>query len=157
MIRLRRLLVLIGLSGALLPGTAVAAGHLSAYSLQPTFMCVSCHEPLNQVSSPEAQAEKQTLAQLVNRGLTLPQIKTQMVSDYGEQVLAQPPAQGLDLLVYILPPLVLVLGLGLLAYNLPRWRRRSRAAAMVELSSEVWQLSPSDAARLDAELQSFDR
>jgi cytochrome c-type biogenesis protein CcmH len=157
MIRPRRLILLAALSGLLLPGAAVAAGHLSAYSLQPTFMCVSCHEPLNQVSSPEAQAEKQTLAQLVNEGLTLPAIKSQMVADYGEQVLARPPAQGVNLLVYILPPLVLICGLGLLAYQLPRWRRRSRAAAMVELSSEVWQLSPADAARLDAELQSFDR
>ena len=138
-----------------LPASALAATHLNAYSLEGDFICVSCHEPLNQVNSPEAQAEKQTLAELVSKGLTYKQIKTNMVSDYGEEVLAEPPAHGVNLLVYILPPLVLISALGFVAYNLPKWRTRARAAAAAAPVAEV-PLDPDDEARLNEELKTFD-
>jgi cytochrome c-type biogenesis protein CcmH len=137
-------------------GAAMGAQHQSAYSLQPDFMCVSCHEPLNQVNSPEAVAEKDTLAQLVAKDLSYNAIKAQMVSIYGEEVLAQPPAHGVSLLVYILPPLVLVCGLGLLAYNLPRWRRRARAAEAEGAGPIGPPLDRADAQRLEHELADFD-
>ncbi len=127
--RLRHLLLTVASVLWLSAGTALATQHLNAYSLQGDFICVSCHEPLNQVNSPEAIAEKQTLSSLVAKGLDYSQIKTQMVNIYGQDVLARPPAHGVNLLIYILPPLVLVGGLGLLAYNLPRWRQRSRLQA----------------------------
>jgi cytochrome c-type biogenesis protein CcmH/NrfF len=142
---------LTGLPGA----SALAAQHLNAYSLQGDFICVSCHEPLNQVHSPEAQAEKQTLQQLVDQGLDLSQIKRRMVNIYTEEVLAAPPAHGVNLLIYILPPLVLVGGLGFLAYNLPQWRRRGRLAAQ-NAPSVPEALNPQEAERLDAELRTFD-
>ena len=44
-------------------------------------------------------------------------------------MLGRPPAQGFNLTVYVLPPAILLLGLAILAITLPRWRRRSRAAA----------------------------
>jgi cytochrome c-type biogenesis protein CcmH/NrfF len=143
----------------LLAGSATALGaqHQSAYSLQPNFMCVSCHEPLNQVNSPEALAEKQTLVQLVDKGLSYTAIKAQMVSIYGEEVLAEPPAHGVSLLVYILPPLVLIGGLGLLAYNLPRWRRRARVAEAAGAGPTGPPLDRADAQRLEHELADFDR
>jgi cytochrome c-type biogenesis protein CcmH len=146
--------VMLALSGA---GAACAhaAQHLNAYSLQGDFICVSCHEPLNQVNSPESQAEKQTLTQLVNQGLDYSQIKTQMVDDYTAAVLAEPPAHGLNLLVYILPPLFLVGGLGFLGYNVPRWRQRARAAAQLASTPEM-PLDPADEQRLNAELETFD-
>jgi cytochrome c-type biogenesis protein CcmH/NrfF len=137
--------------------TAVAAGHLNAYALQGDFICVSCHEPLNQVNSPEAIAEKETLGALVNQGLGYNQIKTEMVSDYGQDVLARPPAKGINLLVYILPPLVLVGGLGLLAYNLPRWRTRARLQAAAGAGPTGPPPTHADAERLDRELAEFDR
>ena len=152
--RVRRAAGLVAVLLCLLPSAAVA--HLDPYSLQGDFICISCHEPLNQVNSPESQAEKTTLAQLADRGLSLDQIKTQMVADYGEQVLAEPPAHGLNLLVYLLPPIVVVLGLGFIAYNVPRWRRRARTGIEGDPggSHEV-RLDPGDAARLDAELRAF--
>jgi cytochrome c-type biogenesis protein CcmH/NrfF len=147
-------LTVLGLSA----GSALGAQHLNAYSLQPDFICVSCHEPLNQVNSPEAIAEKQTLSSLVAKGLDYNQIKAEMVDIYTEDVLAKPPAHGINLLIYILPPLVLVGGIGLLAYNLPRWRRRAQVQAATAGAGPTGPPpDPADAERLDRELAEFDR
>lgn len=136
-------------------GTAWAAKNSQELlNLEGQYMCLSCHEPLDQVDSPQAVSEKQTLAGFINRGLSQEQIKNAMISQYGVGVLAKPPASGLNLTVYILPPAVLLVGLGLLAYMLPKWRRRSKVAAQTPLKSAD-ALAPDDAHRLDDELAKF--
>jgi cytochrome c-type biogenesis protein CcmH len=142
-------------------GTAAAANskqvratHNYYESILPQFMCVACHEPLELVSSPEALSEQGYLRQLVSNGLTLGEIKSEMVGQYGEEVLAKPPASGFNLTVYVLPPVVVLAGLLLLAYTLPKWRRRSRLSAATELPSSD-PLKPEEASRLDSELDQF--
>src|ERR1700749_2486566 len=107
------------LSGAA-AATAAATANYSAIESQ--FMCVSCHEPLQMVHSPQALSEQQTLQALVNKGLTVSQVKAAMGDQYGVGVLARPPAGGFNLTVYILPPAVFLGGLALLLYTLPKWR-----------------------------------
>jgi cytochrome c-type biogenesis protein CcmH/NrfF len=152
---LRRLIVALVLTLALGAG---AAGNASAYqnwySTVDQFMCVSCHEGLNQVNSPQALSEKSFLRGLIARNLTLGQIKSAMVAQYGAEVLARPPASGFNLTIYILPPLVLVGGLALLAYTLPKWRERSRRSAGTRLAGAA-PLESEDARRLDDELTDF--
>lgn len=133
---------------------APARPYQSFYSVISQFMCVECHEPLSQVSSPEALSEKTTLRALIKRDLTLSQIKAGMVAQYGEQVLARPPASGFNLAVYILPPAIFLGGLALLAYTLPKWRERSRRAAATRLPGAP-PLESEDAKRLDDELGHF--
>jgi cytochrome c-type biogenesis protein CcmH len=153
----RRLLAALGIT-LLLGASAMLASSASAnqsfYSVSGQFMCTECHEPLDQVNSPEAISEKSYLRGLVNKGLTLPQIKTAMVAQYGPQVLAQPPASGFNLTVYILPPAVFLGGLALLAYTLPKWRARSRRAAANPIAGAP-PLEPDEAKRLDDELTNF--
>jgi cytochrome c-type biogenesis protein CcmH/NrfF len=134
--------------------TASAATDQNYYTVVTQFMCVACHESLNQVNSLEAIAEKVTLRRLIGEGLTLNQIKSGMVAQYGPNVLARPPAHGFNLTIYILPPAVLLGGLALLAYTLPRWRERSRRAAATKLPSAT-PLDTDDAKRLDDELTNF--
>jgi cytochrome c-type biogenesis protein CcmH len=134
--------------------TASAAAEQNFYSVVGQFMCTSCHEPLNQVNSPEALSEKVTLRALIAKDLTLGQIKSAMEAQYGPQVLAQPPARGFNLTVYILPPALLLGGLVLLAYTLPKWRERSRRAAATKLPGAT-ALDADDAKRLDDELTDF--
>ncbi len=155
---LRGLTVASLLVAALMAGTAAAATAASPaldYSgIVGQFMCTECHEPLNQVNSPEAISEKQYLQGLVARGLNLGQVKHAMVAQYGVTVLARPPASGFDLTVYILPPAVFVGGLALLAYTLPKWRARSRRAAATPIAGAA-PLEPDEAKRLDDELTNF--
>ena len=118
------------------------------------FMCVSCHEPLELVNSPQAISEKQTLNGLLRKGLDMSQLKAAMVAQYGQEVLAEPAASGFNLTVYILPPAIFLSGLALLAYTLPKWRARSRRAAATRLPGAA-PLDSEDAKRLDDELERF--
>jgi len=133
---------------------ARAASELNYTAVVSQFICTTCHEPLELVSSPQAIAEKDTLRGLIDRGLNMSQIKTAMVNQYGIQVLGKPPASGFNLSVYIVPPAVFFGGLALLAYTLPKWRRRARQAARTELPGAP-PLAPDDARRLDEELTNF--
>lgn len=155
--RLRQLVTVALLALTFAGAVATRAGAYSNpgfYSVVDQFMCVECHEPLSQVNSPEAISEKATLRRLIKQNLTLSQIKAGMVAQYGSQVLARPPANGFNLTVYVLPPVVFLGGLALLAYTLPKWRRRSRLAAKTPLAGSA-PLEADEAKRLDDELTNF--
>jgi cytochrome c-type biogenesis protein CcmH/NrfF len=152
---MRRLVTLfavaLSLTGA---GTALAAGADNLMSVESQFICTSCHEPLELVSSPQALSEKAYLEGLLQHGMSMSAVKAAMVSQYGIAVLAKPPASGFNLTVYILPPAVLLGGLALLAYTLPKWRRRSQLAALTPMEGAD-PLKPEESERLDAELENF--
>jgi cytochrome c-type biogenesis protein CcmH/NrfF len=153
--RLRRVTLLAALILTLGAGTAAtASAEQNWYSTVDQFMCVSCHESLNQVNSPQALSEKSFLRGLIAKDLTFGQIKSAMVAQYGAEVLARPPASGFNLTIYILPPLVLIGGLALLAYTLPKWRERARRSAGARLPGAA-PLESEDARRLDDELTDF--
>ena len=56
-------------------------------------------------------------------GWTDDQIKQYFVDQYGDRVLAQPPARGLNWLVYILPPIVFVGGMVVVYLNLKKIKK----------------------------------
>jgi cytochrome c-type biogenesis protein CcmH/NrfF len=150
---IRRLAVIAAFACSLTGVAAATAAAATNYSaIESQFMCVSCHEPLEMVHSPQAISEQQTLQGLVSRGLTLSQIKSAMAAQYGVGVLARPPAGGFNLTVYILPPAVFLGGLALLIYTLPMWRRRARRAAPLAAAAP---LKPDEAERLDDDLARF--
>jgi cytochrome c-type biogenesis protein CcmH len=152
---MRRTALLLAVGALLFAAPAAyASTHLNFLTVEGQFICTSCHEPLPMVSSPQAIAEKDYLATLVNKGESLTQIKSKMVSYYGEAVLAEPPAKGFDLLLYVLPPVALVGGIALLAVTLPKWRARGRALTASPAAAGPG-LDAEEAARLDAELESF--
>jgi cytochrome c-type biogenesis protein CcmH len=134
-------------------GTAsvAAAPRASFTQVESALMCTSCHEPLALAQSPQAFSERAYVRQLIAQGLTQKQIENEMVAQYGPSVLAKPPAHGFDLLIYVLPPLLLLIGIVILAVTLPRWRQRSRAAAAMPLSAAP-EIDAADARRLDEDL-----
>lgn len=147
------LAVILALGGSL-TGSALAAGQHSAQrpsltQLYGEFMCVSCHESLAVARSPQSYSERQYIRDLIAQGKTAAQIKRSMVAQYGPGVLAVPPAHGFNLLVYVLPPVLVAIGLATLALTIPRWRRRAREA---ESPTPAGRLSPEDTRRLDDEL-----
>ncbi len=134
--------------------TAATAATPSYSSALSQFMCTSCHEPLELVNSPQAISEKSWMRHLLAEGLDMSQLRAAMVAQYGQEVLARPPASGFNLTIYILPPALFVGGLALLAYTLPKWRRRSRRAAATRLPGAA-PLDTDDAQRLADELENF--
>ena len=62
-------------------------------------------------NSSAARAQMDKVRELVAAGQTDEQIRTYFVSRYGEWALLEPPAQGMNLLVWLLPGLLLLLGL----------------------------------------------
>jgi cytochrome c-type biogenesis protein CcmH len=158
----RRIAVLaLGLVAALATtGTAGAAApakpqaKASYLQIVNDVMCVVCHEPLEVAQSPEAFQERDYIRQLITQGKSRKQIENDLVQQYGPAVLSRPPAHGVNLLVYIVPPLVLILGIVTLAIFIPRWRRRARQAASTPEEAAA-ALDPADAQRLNEDLGRF--
>jgi cytochrome c-type biogenesis protein CcmH len=106
--------------------------------------------------SPEAFQERDYIRGLVNQGKTRREIENDLVQQYGPAVLAKPPAHGFNLLVYIIPPVAVIVGIVTLAITLPRWRRRTRQNAAIVAAGPHPAgpaFSAADARRLDEDLQ----
>ena len=150
-------LLAVALPGAGAPPALAVAPRTTLPAVESQTMCVTCKIPLQVAQSPQANRERAFIQRLIDAGLTEAQIKQALVREYGPEVLALPSAHGFDLTVYLVPPCVVLALLGLLALLLPRWRRRARAAqAAGAASRSASRLSPSDEARLDADIARFD-
>src|SRR5262249_32632185 len=132
---------------------AANVSKVSFTDIEADVMCVACHEPLNVAQSPEAYSERAYIKMLIAKGETRAQIERDLVSQYGPSVLGKPPAHGFNLTVYVLPPLSVAVGAVALAFALPRWRRRTRAAR--EVAPAAPPIDPRDAARLDEDLARY--
>jgi cytochrome c-type biogenesis protein CcmH len=146
----------LSLAGAL--ATAALASPTPRASLtdvEDQVMCVVCHTPLAVSESPQADSERQYIRMLIAQGLTKNQIKQQLVAQYGQSVLALPSPHGFNLTVYILPPAILLAGIGLLVVTLPKWRRRARAATLRPAATGPV-LDPAEARRLEDDIARFE-
>jgi cytochrome c-type biogenesis protein CcmH len=138
----------------LAPAASIAATpRTSLTAVWNDFMCTACHEPLPVAQAPEAYSERTYIEMLIAKGYDEAQIKRAMVAAYGPAVLAKPPAHGFNLTVYLLPPAVVLAGLAVLAFTLPRWRRRTRLAAAS--AAKPPPLDPAEERRLEEELARF--
>jgi cytochrome c-type biogenesis protein CcmH/NrfF len=152
------LLALASLSaGAAAPAHAAATHHgkVSFTQAQQQFNCTICHEPLNEAKSAEAYQENALLRTLIARGDTMAQIRHTMIVNYGVAVLANPPKRGFAVLIVIVPVAVILLGLVVLAYTIPRWRRRA-AEQERQPPTAAPAISDADQQRLAADLASRD-
>jgi cytochrome c-type biogenesis protein CcmH len=151
------------LTGVVVVALALCATEIASAETRASFtqiesevMCVVCHEPLAVAQSPEAFQERDYIRGLINQGKTRRDIENDLIQQYGPAVLAKPPAHGFNLLVYIIPPVVVILGIATLAITLPRWRQRSRQAANTAGTGPRPAgpaFSAADARRLDEDLQ----
>jgi cytochrome c-type biogenesis protein CcmH len=131
------------------PAAIAATPRASLTDIENDVMCTVCKEPLAVSQSLEADRERQFISNLIAKGYTKHRIEQALVAQYGPSVLALPPAHGFNLTVYVLPPAILLIGAAGLAFALPRWRRRTRAAAE---RAPLPALDPGDAHRLDEDL-----
>lgn len=63
-------------------------------------------------------------------GKTEAEIKQYFVDNYGDRVLAEPPRTGLNWLVYILPPIVILFGAFMLFKNFQAWTKPKEAESI---------------------------
>jgi cytochrome c-type biogenesis protein CcmH len=64
---------------------------------------------------------KDVVREQLAAGRTPEEVKAYFVAKYGEWILLEPPAQGVNLLAYLLPALALAAGLVVIAIALRRW------------------------------------
>ncbi len=94
-----------------------------------------------------AQLIRQQLAQ----GWTEGQIKQYFVQQYGARVLAEPPQTGINWLIYILPPLIILAGAFILFRALRMWTKPVSASAAFGSNEDA--LKDEYVARLEEELK----
>jgi cytochrome c-type biogenesis protein CcmH len=116
------------LSLVLLPGAVSAQGgeptddEVNAIAKQ--LYCPVCENiPLDVCPTQACVQWREVIRQKLTEGWTEDQIKQYFVDQYGDRVLATPPARGLNWLVYIIPPGVFVLGVFVLTRAIRGWRQ----------------------------------
>ena len=156
---LRRLIRLLPLALGLLAVT----GMVLAQSSEPTdddvnrvarqLYCPVCENVPLDVCPTQACADwRADIRQRLAQGWTDEQIIAYFAQQYGDRVLARPPARGLSVLVYLVPPLVLALGVWFVVRFLRNNRRMALASALAPQPDAP---NPSDdyEARLEKELK----
>lgn len=92
--------------------------------------CPVCeNEPLDACRTAACQQWRAQIAQMLSEGQTEAQIKQYFVDRYGLRVLAQPPAEGNSLLLWVLPLVALLIGGTYVALLMRRMRARGAAAS----------------------------
>ncbi len=86
--------------------------------------CPVCENtPLDVCPTEACRQWRDLIRQQLSQGWSDDQIKQYFVQQYGARVLAEPPATGLNWLVYVLPPLVIIAGAVLLLRAMRTWTK----------------------------------
>jgi cytochrome c-type biogenesis protein CcmH/NrfF len=135
---------------ALATSAAACAPQTNLPDVEDEVMCTICGTLLEESDSPQAEGERSLIRKLIAECQTKDQIKNLLVAQYGPRVLATPSAHGFDLAAWIVPGLVIALAIIGLAVGATRLTRRSRPP------DPPAPLDPSDEARLDRDISSYD-
>jgi len=85
--------------------------------------CPVCENvPLDVCPTQACEQWRATIREKLALGWTEDEIKAYFVAQYGDRVLASPPARGFNWLVYVLPPLVILAAGVFLWQTMRRWR-----------------------------------
>jgi len=139
----------------LAPAAAIAAvaPRASLVDIENEVMCVTCKIPLNIAEGPQPNREREFIRGLIDQGRTKAEIKTALVAEYGENVLALPDGGGIGLTAYLVPLALLAVFAGGLVVLVPRWR--ARTSAVTDDGEPGPALGSADATRLDDDLARY--
>ena len=116
---------------------------VQAQALYESVMCPQCAgQTISQSRSQIATAMRAAVREGLLAGESPEQILDALVASFGEGVLASPPKRGLSLLVWLAPPLALVLGGAAVALAVRGLRRRSGHDAVPAASKAADDLAP---------------
>jgi cytochrome c-type biogenesis protein CcmH/NrfF len=130
------------------PATAATCPKTSTSDVADEVMCLQCGVPLNVAEdAPSAKRERAFIQGLVDQCRSKDQIKTALVAQFGDKVLADPKAKA----TWLVPAIGFGAAIVLLAAAALRWQRRRPRRV-----SGTTPAPASDSARLDADLERYD-
>jgi cytochrome c-type biogenesis protein CcmH len=136
------------LAVAATPAAAATCPKTSTSDVADEVMCLQCGVPLNVAEdAPSAKRERAFIQGLVDQCRSKDQIKTALVAQFGDKVLADPKEKA----TWLVPAIGFAAAIVLLGAAALRWRRRRPRTA----SPEAPEPTP-DAARLSADLERYD-
>src|SRR3954465_1406509 len=112
---MRRALAAILLLALLLPAASAAAAcpKTSLADVENEVMCPVCGVPLGLATeAPQAQRERAFIQREVELCKSKQQIKNDLAGQFGDRVLALPPDKGFNLVAYLVPAAIVLLGIG---------------------------------------------
>ena len=117
---------------------ATHVGEEGVYEIASQLRCVVCQN-LSVADSPSemAQQMRAIIRERLAAGETPDQVVRYFIERYGEWILLAPRRRGFTLLVWILPPLALLAGLGVVALVLRTWTRRVPAGRIAGVAVDA--------------------
>lgn len=109
---------------------------------------------LDMCPSPEAGALRDSVLAMAAGGMTAGQIVETVIARRGEQMRIVPQERGVGLWAWLLPPAVLVIGIGIVAQRLNALRRGRAGAAAAEPAGAMSEI---ERAQVEAALRGFER
>jgi cytochrome c-type biogenesis protein CcmH len=126
--------------------TAAACPKTSTSDIADEVMCLQCGVPLNLAEdAPSAGRERAFIQGLVDQCRSKEEIKTALVAQFGDNVLADPKSKA----TWIVPALGFAAAAIALTFAAFRWRRRQRTATAAPAPV-------ADSSRLDADMDRYD-
>jgi cytochrome c-type biogenesis protein CcmH/NrfF len=123
---------------------AAACPKTSTSDVADEVMCLQCGVPLNVAEdAPSAKRERAFIQGLVDRCRSKGQIKTALVAQFGDKVLADPKSKA----TWLVPALGFAAAVLAVAFGAFRWRRRERTRPSP---------APADDSRLQADMDRYD-
>ncbi|MBT3338478.1 MAG: cytochrome c-type biogenesis protein CcmH [Anaerolineae bacterium] len=123
--------------------------------------CPVCENtPLDVCETQACKQWRELIRLKLSEGWTEKEIKQYFVDNYGARVLAEPPAEGFYLLVYFVPPIVILAGLFILFRAFRQWKKNDKDQVDIQIA-EANSTSSSDTndeyiARLEEEMRKRD-
>jgi cytochrome c-type biogenesis protein CcmH/NrfF len=106
------------------PAAACAHPRTSLAYLEGQVMCPTCHTTLDMSDSAAAQQIKGFISRRIAQCASAQQIKSELVVNYGQGIIAAPSHKGFDLLAWWLPVAGVLGGALVLAVGVWQWSRR---------------------------------
>lgn len=116
--------------------------------------CPVCENtPLDVCPTEACRQWRELIRTQLGQGWTEDQIKQYFVENYGARVLSEPPQQGLNWIVYILPPVLILAGAFLLLRAMRNWTHPAAVSAEAGKADEPESARDEYVARLEEELR----
>ena len=142
---------------ALAAPAAASEEHPTLAELERELVCPTCKTTLQMSNAPVADRMRAFIRQRIAAGDTKSEIKDKLVAQFGESVLAAPPARGFNLLAWLVPiagGLIAAIAVAVLAL---RWSRaRAAPAGDPSAADSRRPLDLESERRVDEELARFD-